>query len=619
MLKIEGLEKSYSSEPLFENVNLSVDYGQRVGLVGRNGHGKSTLLKIITEQEHADHGNISYPKDYKLGFLEQHLDFKEKTILGVACSQMHKSEDGIDMSYKAKTILLGLGFLESQFEEAPSTLSGGYQIRLNLAKLLVSEPNLLLLDEPTNYLDILSVRWLIRFLNQWQGELILITHDRTFMDSVITHTIGIHRGKVRKVEGQTQKYYDLLATEEELSEKTRENQLKKRKETEQFVNRFRAQASKAKAVQSRIKALEKEEVIEKLEDIRSLDFKFPYELFRGDWPFHVKNLSFGYTKETQLIKDLSFSIKNGDRIAIIGKNGKGKTTLLNLIAKEIAAKETRDQIEFADKTIFSFFGQTNIDRLNPESSIEEEITEENPSLNRSIVRSICGSMLFSGSLAEKKIKVLSGGERARVLLGKLLVRKANLLLLDEPTNHLDMESCRALTKAIKKYEGSIIFVSHDEGLLKKVATRLVVFDRGKITLFDGGYKDFLKKVGWQEEDGMEVKDSSSKKSSSSLSKIERKKIRSEVNQRRKTELRPLAREMSKLEEQIISFEEEVNSHTDKMLEIANDPSNPIIAELSKAIGQKQRDIESLFAKLEEASEKHNKLEEEFKEKLELIS
>ena len=210
MLKIDGLAKSYGHVALFEDINVSIDSGQRVGLVGRNGHGKSTLLKIITGQEEADAGDITFPKGYKLGFLEQHLDFKEPTILDVACADIPGSEEGVDLSYKAKTILQGLGFADSQFTESPSTLSGGYQIRLNLAKLLVSEPDLLLLDEPTNYLDIISVRWLIRFLNNWPGELILVTHDKTFMDSVSTHTIGIHRGQVRKVEGQTAKYYNCL-------------------------------------------------------------------------------------------------------------------------------------------------------------------------------------------------------------------------------------------------------------------------------------------------------------------------------------------------------------------------------------------------------------------------
>ena len=616
MLKIDGLAKSYGHVALFEDINISIDSGQRVGLVGRNGHGKSTLLKIITGQEEADAGNITFPKGYKLGFLEQHLDFKEPTILDVACADIPGSEEGVDLSYKAKTILQGLGFADSQFADSPNSLSGGYQIRLNLAKLLVSEPDLLLLDEPTNYLDIISVRWLIRFLNNWPGELILVTHDRTFMDSVSTHTIGIHRGQVRKVEGQTAKYYSLLATEEELTEKTRINQEKKRKETEAFINRFRAKASKAKAVQSRVKALEKEEVIEKLDDIKALDFQFPYQLFRGDWQLHVKDLSFAYSKDAPvLIKDLSFSLKNGDRIAIIGKNGKGKSTLLNLLAGELKLDNAEDVIDFADKTEFSFFGQTNIDRLDPEATIEDEVTAENTSLKRSIVRSICGSMLFSGDAAEKKIKVLSGGERARVLLAKLLVRSSNLLFLDEPTNHLDMESSKALTKAIKSFPGSVVFVSHDEGLLKKVANRLIIFDRGKVSLFDGTYKDFLQKIGWEEEDDIANRSGGN---SSGLSKIERKKIRSEINKQRKNILKPLNRKISKLEQEIIGHEEKLEADTQKILDLAG-ANSPEVAELSKSIGVSQKAIEELFGELEKVSTEHSELEAELARKLAEIS
>lgn len=611
MLKVNDLKKSYGTTPLFEGVSFSIDAGERVGLIGRNGHGKSTLLKIITGQEYSDSGEVYFSKGYKPGFLEQHLNFKEKTILEVACASMSVSEDGTDMSYKAKAILQGLGFVEAQFSDSPGSLSGGYQIRLNLAKLLVSEPDLLLLDEPTNYLDILSVRWLIKFLNQWTGEMILITHDRDFMDSVITHTLGIHRQKVRKIEGQTQKYYQLIADEEELTQKTRENQLKKRKETEQFINRFRAKASKAKAVQSRIKALEKEELAEELGEIKSLDFKFPYVLFRGDWPVHVKSLSFAYPEGKKLISKFSFSLKSGDRIAIIGKNGKGKTTLLNLLAKETVSNESEDQIQIAEKTIVSFFGQTNINRLNHEATIEEEIASANQVLGRSLIRSICGAMLFSGDAAEKQIAVLSGGERARVLLGKLLAKPANLLLLDEPTNHLDMDSGRALCKAMKSYPGSIVFVSHDEGLLKKVATRLIIFDRNKITLFDGGYQDFLDKIGWEDEDGEETK---KQKKNPQLSQAEIKKLRSQINRERQTLIKPLSNKISKLENKIIEYEAEINQNTKKMLEL----SGAEVAQLSRSIGRMQGEIDLLFEQMEGLAEQQAKIEKDFKEKLDAI-
>jgi len=252
MLQVTNIEKSYGKQLLFDGVGFTVNPRERVGLVGRNGHGKSTLFRMILGEEHQDAGTITVPSGYTIGHLSQHIHFTENTVLGEACLALPPNEDHIDESYKAEAILHGLGFTNDDFDRHPSTLSGGYQVRLNLAKVLASEPNLLLLDEPTNYLDIVSVRWLTQFLRAWRNELIIITHDRDFMDSVTTHTMIIHRYKMRKVAGGTQKLYDQILMEEEIYEKTRQNDEKKRKEVEQFINRFRAQATKASAVQSRI-------------------------------------------------------------------------------------------------------------------------------------------------------------------------------------------------------------------------------------------------------------------------------------------------------------------------------------------------------------------------------
>ena len=263
MLKVSGLEKAYVGQEIFDNVSFVVNPGERIGLVGRNGHGKTTLFRMILGEEHPDAGVISVPKYYTIGHLSQHIRFTEDTVLKEGCLSLPVSEDGIDESYKVETILMGLGFSVDDFNRNPAEFSGGYQVRLNLAKALVSEPNLLLLDEPTNYLDIISVRWLTRFLRNWKGELMLITHDRDFMDSVTTHTMGIHRFKVRKIAGPTQKLYEQILQEEEIHEKTRLNDQKKRSEVEDFINRFRAKATKASAVQSRIKALAKMDKLEK--------------------------------------------------------------------------------------------------------------------------------------------------------------------------------------------------------------------------------------------------------------------------------------------------------------------------------------------------------------------
>ena len=337
MLQVTNIEKSYGKQVLFDGVSFTINPRERVGLVGRNGHGKSTLFRMILGKEHQDAGTITMPSGYTVGHLSQHIHFTEDTVLKEACLAFPLNEDHRDETYKAEAILHGLGFVNDDFDRPPSSLSGGYQVRLNLAKVLVSEPNLLLLDEPTNYLDIVSVRWLTQFLRAWRSEIIIITHDRDFMDSVTTHTMIIHRCKMRKVAGSTQKLYDQILLEEEIYEKTRQNDEKKRKEVEQFINRFRAQATKASSVQSRIKALARHERLEKLDDVKTLDFKFRSAPFEARWLMTVEELSFAFSKNSpKLIDGLTFSIGKKDRIAVIGKNGKGKTTLLNLLANELS-------------------------------------------------------------------------------------------------------------------------------------------------------------------------------------------------------------------------------------------------------------------------------------------
>lgn len=274
--------------------------------------------------------------------------------------------------------------------------------------------------------------------------------------------------------------------------------------------------------------------------------------------------------------------------------------MLNLIAGQLST----NSIEYADKTEIAFFGQTNIDRLNPALTVEEEVTSINPNLNRSKIRSICGTMLFSGDSAEKKIAVLSGGEKSRVLLAKLLVKPANLLLLDEPTNHLDMESCQALTVAIKDYPGTVVFVTHDEGLLKSVANRLIVYDRGKIDSFDIGYQDFLNKIGWEGEEA-------SSSSDTSLTNAERKKQRSQINKEKQEQIKPLSRQISKVEKQIMQLEDEINQQTKLMLE----SSGSEVAEISKFIGQTQNQVDELYDSLELLADQENQLEQKFKERL----
>lgn len=615
MIQVSNLDKSYGQQVVFDKAGFVLNPGERVGLVGRNGYGKTTLIRMILGQEHPDSGTISVPAGYNKGYLSQHIRFTGDTVLKEACLSLPREEDEKDKTYKAETILMGLGFSIDDFNINPMDLSGGYQVRLNLAKVLVSDPDFLLLDEPTNYIDIVSLRWLAQFLRNWQKELILITHDREFMDSVTTHTMAIHRCRIRKVAGTTEKVYQLLLQEEEVYEQTRINDEKKRKEVEQFINRFRAKATKARAVQSRIKALKKKDRLEQLSETRNLEFTFKSAPFTGKQLMEVKGLSFGFDAGLPpLISGLSFYIGKNDRIAIIGKNGKGKTTLLNLLAEELSP--LAGTIRRHSYLKLAYFGQTNINRLNLQNTVEEEITAAHPDHSRGTARGICGSMMFPGDQALKKISVLSGGERSRVLLGKLLVSPANMLLLDEPSNHLDMESTESLVEAIEEFSGAVIIVTHSEMILHAMATRLIVFDDGKVTLFEGTYRDFLDRVGWKDEKNA-VKPKSAVNSTSALSANKKhiKRVRAELINERSRTLRTLQAKINEIEIEIISLEEKTTIGNSDLLEASLASDGETIKRLSKAIhGYKSR-IESLFPELELLHIELDSKTKEFEEKI----
>ncbi len=617
MLQVTNIEKSYGKQVLFDGVGFTVNPRERVGLVGRNGHGKSTLFRMILGEEHPDSGTITMPSGYSVGHLTQHIHFTESTVLGEACLALPKNEDHIDETYKAEAVLHGLGFTNDDFERPPSSLSGGYQVRLNLAKVLVSECNLLLLDEPTNYLDIVSVRWLTQFLRSWRNELIIITHDRDFMDSVTTHTMIIHRCKVRKIAGSTQKLYDQILMEEEIYEKTRQNDEKKRKEIEQFINRFRAQATKASSVQSRIKALARHEKLDKLEGIKTLDFKFRSAPFEAKRLMAVDDLSFSFRTGPTLIDGLSLAVGKKDRIAVIGKNGKGKTTLLNLLANELSP--TSGDIKVHANTKIAYFGQTNIDRLRPEKTALQEIIDVHPDHSQNEARSICGLMMFEGDNALKKVSVLSGGERSRVLLGKLLVSPANLLMLDEPTNHLDMESIDSLIEAIDSFDGAVIIVTHSERILEAVATRLIVYDNDAVSLFEGTYLDFLERVGWSDEGGVRTKNGKKKESEKSVNRKDAKKLRAGLVSDRSKVIGALKSRITAVEEEITRLEQAVEKDTQGLLEASVKGKALEIKRLSQAVAEAKAKIESLFAELGTLTDEHDAKAREFDQQMDELA
>ena len=579
MIKINQLSKSYFARELFADVSFQMNAGERLGLVGRNGHGKTTLFRLILGQEEPDSGEITIPRNYRIGHLEQHLHFTRPTILEEAVLGLPEEES--HSIYKAEAILFGLGFSQADLGNAPRKFSGGFQIRINLAKLLLSEPNLLLLDEPTNYLDITSVRWITRFLSNFKGELILISHDRDFMDRVTTHTAVIHRQKVRKFEGGTAKAYAQIVLEDEIHEKTRANEERKRAHAEAFINRFRAQASKAKMVQSRIKMLERIPKLDEIADIESLDFEFRHAPFTAKTLLEARDLSFGYTPDHLLFRHMNLTINARDKFGVIGNNGKGKSTLLNVISSGLMP--VTGEIKVHPDMRLGYFGQTNIQRLNPKLTIEEEIEQTNPALTRTQVRNICGTMMFGGDLALKKVAVLSGGEKSRTLLGKILAHPSNLLLLDEPNNHLDMESIDALIESLQDFPGALLIVTHNERILRALATKLIVFHRGKVDVFNSGYYEFLEKIGWEEEtDG-----TSAQKKPTSRNNYSEKKEREKAERREKARI-------EKLEALIMKSENALKQYNEQLEIEANRNNLAQINELSKKISRVKQEIEDLY-------------------------
>jgi len=393
LLQIQGISKSFGDQSLFEDAGCLIEAGEKVGIVGANGHGKSTLLRMILAEIEPDQGNIAVTRGVRVGHLSQHLVFQGATVLDEACSVLVE-EDGFLPIFKAESMLMGLGFIEEQLKQPPGELSGGFQVRLNLAKALLEDPDLLLLDEPNNYLDIVSLRWLKEFLRKWRRTLLLVTHDREFMDSITTHTLAVHRRKLRKFQGGTDKAWQQIFTEEEMHEKTRVNTERKIAHEMRFVERFRAKARRASQAQSRLKQISKRERLEKLDELSTLSFSFHYKHNPGKWALETRRLEFAYDDGPTLISGLDLHIGAGDRVGVIGQNGKGKSTLLRLMAGELTPVE--GEVRTHPSTCINLFGQSAMRVLRPERSIEEEVYEANNMLNRTQVRDICGAMMVRG-------------------------------------------------------------------------------------------------------------------------------------------------------------------------------------------------------------------------------
>ncbi|MFT4553148.1 MAG: ATP-binding cassette subfamily F protein 3 [Chlamydiales bacterium] len=604
MVQVENISKSYGDRILFSGVSFHVGDGERCAIVGRNGCGKSTMLKILSGLEELSSGHIRFPKGIRIGSLPQHLVFNQDSLMKEALLGLPAEQR--DEEYRVEKILSGLGFTEEDFYKEPNSFSGGFQLRLALCKVLVGEPELLLLDEPTNYLDIITIRWLERYLRSWQGQILFVSHDRSFVNSISTHIIGFHRGQVVKSAGDLKKYHEMIVLQEETHEKTREKLDKKKAQMQSFVDRFGAKASKATQAQSRLKAIDKMDTLEALQGEEELDFSFHYKRYQSKKMFSVEDMHFKYNKESQdkLIHGLNFELANGERLAVIGKNGRGKSTVLRLLSGELKADS--GDYSVGQNVEMAVFGQTNIDRLDTSKTIDEEVQRAMPSASYAEVRKACGVMQFSGDDAKKKISVLSGGERSRVLLAKILLTPANLLLLDEPTHHLDIESVDSLMDAIKHFKGTVVLVSHDESILRKFRpNKMIICSTRGQEVFLGGYDSFLEKGGWDE--GVSVV---AKVTVSKTDRKEDRRLRAERVQARSKAMRPIKQGIEKAEAKIEKLEEKKLSLEGKIVTEANE-SDYDMHSLATEHGNVSKSLDSLYEELQNLFEKEEGINQKF--------
>ncbi len=482
MLQIDSVSKRYSTKVLLTDASAHLRPNSRVGLVGPNGAGKTTLFRMILGEESPDQGSIHLRPRLRIGYLPQELEtIIGKTVLDAA----HRDEFP---EHEAKRILMGLGFSEADFARPIETLSGGYRMRVALAHLLLSNPDVLMLDEPTNHLDKPTQRWFEQFLLDSGMTLLIISHDTAFLDRVVTHIWELRHHKIEEYRGNYSTFRKLRAERDAQLQAAAARQAKEIARVQKFVDRFRYQANKASQVQSRLKQLEKIKRIELQRDPKRVKFRFPDPPASGRQVLDLVGVSKRYGDKV-VYESLDFSVERGQRVALVGENGAGKSTLLKILAGVLPPDSGTRTVGHG--VTLHYFAQHQAEALNPEHTILESLEEVTKHAEMNFLRGIAGAFLFSGQEQKKPIKALSGGERNRVALARMLVEPANTLLLDEPTNHLDPASVDVLTDALAEFPGTIVFISHDPTFLTRIATRVVEIEGGRARNFHGNYEYYL--------------------------------------------------------------------------------------------------------------------------------
>ena len=601
LVSVIKVSLSFPGKMIFDEIGFQVEPGDRIGLVGPNGSGKTTLLRMIRGVSSPDSGDIRVAKGTRIGYLAQDVQEtlsgpllesivdsapgrvrmateltrteaslkgvsgkREQTQLADRLAEIHQEISHIDMEYPghvAEKILLGLGFEPVDFLKPIASLSGGWKMRAALASLLFQRPDLLLLDEPTNHLDIPSVRWLEQFLQDFDGAMILVSHDREFLNRQIHRTISFEPEGMRTYSGDYDFYLKARDEERKSIEARAKKQDQRAKEAEKFIERFRSKASKARQAQSKIKLLEKMELVKTHRREKVTRFSFPQVSRSGRVVVSIKGMSKGFG-EISLYEDLNLNVLRGERIAIIGPNGCGKTTLLRMVAGEIAPD--LGELSLGHGVTMGYFAQHHSDMLDSRKTVLQEVYSIVPEMTVGFVRGVCGAFLFSGDDVDKVIGVLSGGEKARVSLSKLLVKPGNLMVMDEPTNHLDISSSEALISALSDYNGTLLFVSHNQSFINRLATKIWDITERGVVEFPGNLEEYDYYTARVQGESRDVSGQNGNRDGKSPAKKseDRKREKREEAQRRQLiydTLKPIQTEVEHLETRIEELEDRKKS------------------------------------------------------------
>ncbi len=604
MISVENLKVEFGVKPLFQNANFVINDHDKVALVGKNGAGKSTLLKILCGQKQPTEGKISNSSGMTIGYLPQVMILQDDTTVmdeaKKAFSNVIKMKEKIDAMNKELTertdyesesyialvdkytqehdrylmlggknyeaeiekVLIGLGFYRSDFERPTSEFSGGWRMRIELAKILLSKPDCLLLDEPTNHLDIESIQWLERFLQQSTKALVLVSHDKAFINNVTNRTLEISCGKIIDYKVKYDEYIKLRAERREQQMRAYENQQKEIAEIKDFIERFRYKATKAVQVQSRIKQLEKIVPIE-IDDVdrSAMHLKFPPCLRSGDYPVICDSVSKEYGTH-KVFENVTFTIKRGEKVAFVGRNGSGKSTLIKCIMNEIPYS---GNLKIGHNVQIGYFAQNQAQLLDENLSVFETIDNVAKGDIRLKINNILGAFMFGGEASDKKVKMLSGGERSRLAMIKLLLEPVNLLILDEPTNHLDMQSKEVLKNAINEFDGTAIIVSHDRDFLDGLVSKVYEFMDGKVTEYLGGIYDYLNRRNIESPDELStIKKSSVVNESPQQAETVKKKNSYAEHKELQKKIRKIEKAIKESETKIENLEKKLKVLNEKM-------------------------------------------------------